>query len=51
VTATRLPLARRLAGRVPVRRILWPVPLVLVFVVALRHRTVLAEGFDRLATA
>ncbi len=33
------------------RRILWPVPLVLVLVVALRHRSVLAEGFDRLATA
>ncbi|MBP5871338.1 lysylphosphatidylglycerol synthase transmembrane domain-containing protein [Streptomyces scabiei] len=51
MTAIRLPLSRRLAGRVPVRRILWPVPLVLVLVVALRHRSVLAEGFDRLATA
>lgn len=33
------------------RQILWPVPLVLGLVVALRHRSVLAEGFDRLATA
>ncbi|MFF5360458.1 YbhN family protein [Streptomyces scabiei] len=51
MTAIRLPLSRRLAGRVPVRQILWPVPLALVLVVALRHRSVLAEGFDRLATA
>ncbi|MEU1552459.1 lysylphosphatidylglycerol synthase transmembrane domain-containing protein [Streptomyces scabiei] len=51
MTAIRLPRSRRLAGRVPVRRILWPVPLVLVLVVALCHRSVLAAGFDRLATA
>ncbi|WEH14133.1 lysylphosphatidylglycerol synthase transmembrane domain-containing protein [Streptomyces sp. VNUA24] len=51
MTAIRLPLSWRLAGRVPVRRILWPVPLVLVLVVAVRHRSVLAEGFERLATA
>ncbi|WP_200308483.1 lysylphosphatidylglycerol synthase transmembrane domain-containing protein [Streptomyces adelaidensis] len=36
---------------VPVRRILCLLPLVLVLVVAVRHRFVLVEGFARLATA
>ncbi|MFE7767200.1 YbhN family protein [Streptomyces sp. NPDC057438] len=48
---TAIRVRRRRAGRVPVRRILWPVPLILVLVVAAHHRPVLAEGFGRLATA
>ncbi|MGW1981592.1 lysylphosphatidylglycerol synthase transmembrane domain-containing protein [Streptomyces collinus] len=41
----------RLPRRVPVRRVLCLVPLVLVGVVAVRHRSVLAEGFGQLRTA
>ncbi|MGW0417012.1 TIGR00374 family protein, partial [Streptomyces collinus] len=41
----------RLPRRVPVRRVLCLVPLVLVGVVAVRHRSVLAEGFGQLHTA
>ncbi|MFF9040306.1 YbhN family protein [Streptomyces sp. NPDC014892] len=49
MTATQLP--RPLTRRVPVRRILCLLPLALVLVVAVRHRSVLAEGFAHLATA
>ncbi|MEE1762125.1 MULTISPECIES: lysylphosphatidylglycerol synthase transmembrane domain-containing protein [unclassified Streptomyces] len=49
MTATQIP--RPLTRRVPVRRILCLLPLVLVLVVAVRHRSVLAEGFAHLATA
>lgn len=42
---------RGLGRCVPVRRILCLLPLVLVLVVAVRHRSVLVEGFARLATA
>ncbi|MEV5549711.1 lysylphosphatidylglycerol synthase transmembrane domain-containing protein [Streptomyces sp. NPDC052309] len=41
----------RLSRRVPVRRLLCVLPLLLVAVVAVRHRAVLAEGFGHLATA
>lgn len=50
VTAVRLP-AGGLLRRVPLRRILCLLPLVLVAVVAVRHRSVLAEGVGHLATA
>ncbi|MET9835449.1 lysylphosphatidylglycerol synthase domain-containing protein [Streptomyces sp. NPDC006385] len=50
MTALRLP-AGRLLRRVPLRRILCLLPLVLVAVVAVRHRSVLAEGIGHLATA
>ena len=56
VTAVQLPEFRpgRLPRRVPVRRlrqILCLLPLLLVTVVAVQHRSVLAEGFAHLATA
>jgi uncharacterized membrane protein YbhN (UPF0104 family) len=56
VTAVQLPDIRpgRLPRRVPVRRlrqILCLLPLLLVTVVAVRHRSVLAEGFAHLGTA
>ncbi|MFI8237229.1 YbhN family protein [Streptomyces sp. NPDC085866] len=56
MTAVRLPDLRegrlpRLARRVPVRQILCLLPLLLVAVVAVRHRSVLAEGFGQLRTA
>lgn len=56
VTAVQLPELRpgRLPRRVPVRRlrqILCLLPLLLVTVVAVRHRSVLAEGFAHLGTA
>ncbi|SCE02594.1 Uncharacterized membrane protein YbhN, UPF0104 family [Streptomyces sp. SolWspMP-5a-2] len=41
----------RLPRRVPVRRVLCLVPLVLVTVVAVRHRSVLADGFGLLGRA
>ncbi|MFJ8276537.1 YbhN family protein [Streptomyces griseoviridis] len=41
----------RLPGRVPVRRVLCLVPLALVAVVAVRHRSVLAEGLGQLERA
>ncbi|QTE02371.1 lysylphosphatidylglycerol synthase transmembrane domain-containing protein [Streptomyces cyanogenus] len=41
----------RLPRRVPVRQVLCLVPLVLVAVAAVRHRSVLAEGFGHLRTA
>ncbi|MGJ5756509.1 lysylphosphatidylglycerol synthase transmembrane domain-containing protein [Streptomyces puniciscabiei] len=41
----------RLPRRVPVRHVLCLVPLVLVAVVALRNRSLLAEGFGQLRTA
>ncbi len=41
----------RLPRRVPVRRILCLLPLLLVAVVAVQHRAVLAEGFAHLGTA
>ncbi|MEU5099705.1 lysylphosphatidylglycerol synthase domain-containing protein [Streptomyces sp. NPDC020996] len=49
----RLPEGRRarLPRRVPVRRILCLVPLLLVTVVAVRHHGVLADGFSRLRAA
>ncbi len=59
MTEVRLP-ERPVAGRVPVRRdgrahlvrrVLCVLPLLLVTVVAVRHRSVLAEGFGHLATA
>ena len=50
VTAVRLP-AGRLVRRLPLRRILCLLPLVLVVVVAVRNRAVLAEGIGHLATA
>ncbi|QFR01549.1 flippase-like domain-containing protein [Streptomyces phaeolivaceus] len=48
---TAIPVRRRLTWRVPVRRILCLLPLVLVLAVAVRHRSVLVEGFAHLATA
>ncbi|GGZ17158.1 membrane protein [Streptomyces olivaceoviridis] len=45
---TAVPLPRR---RLPVRQVLCLVPLVLVAVAAVRHRSVLAEGFGHLRTA
>ncbi|WP_234367333.1 MULTISPECIES: lysylphosphatidylglycerol synthase transmembrane domain-containing protein [Streptomyces] len=45
-----LPRGTRL-WRVPVRRLLCLVPLLLVTVAAVRHRSVLAEGFGQLRTA
>jgi uncharacterized membrane protein YbhN (UPF0104 family) len=45
VTAIRLP------RRVPLRTLLCLLPLVLVAVLAVRHRAVLADGFGHLATA
>ncbi|MGW0845935.1 lysylphosphatidylglycerol synthase transmembrane domain-containing protein [Streptomyces sp. NPDC002787] len=48
---TATPLPQRLTRRVPVRRILCLLPLVLVLVVAVRHHAVLVEGFAHLATA
>ncbi|MGA5899052.1 lysylphosphatidylglycerol synthase transmembrane domain-containing protein [Streptomyces venetus] len=56
MTAVQLPDIRpgRLPRRVPVRRlrqILCLLPLLLVTVVAVRHRSVLAEGFAHLGTA
>ncbi|MFE1312088.1 YbhN family protein [Streptomyces sp. NPDC058755] len=56
MTAVRLPDLRegrlpRLARRVPVRQILCLLPLLLVAVVAVRHRSVLAAGFGQLRTA
>ncbi|MEU9050747.1 MULTISPECIES: lysylphosphatidylglycerol synthase transmembrane domain-containing protein [unclassified Streptomyces] len=50
MTAVRLP-AGRLLRRLPVRRILVLLPLALVIVVAVQHRSVLAEGIGHLATA
>ncbi|MFF8860775.1 YbhN family protein [Streptomyces sp. NPDC015139] len=41
----------RLPRRVPVRQVLCLVPLVLVAVAAVRHRSVLAEGFGQLRAA
>ena len=49
VTVEQLP--RGLPGRLPVRQILCLLPLVLVVVVAVRHRSVLAEGFGHLGSA
>ncbi|MGC0328308.1 uncharacterized membrane protein YbhN (UPF0104 family) [Streptomyces sp. SAI-170] len=43
--------AGRLARRVPTRQILCVLPVVLVAVVALRHRAVLADGFGQLGRA
>ncbi|MEU9184394.1 lysylphosphatidylglycerol synthase transmembrane domain-containing protein [Streptomyces sp. NPDC048484] len=53
MTVERLPqnLPGRLPGRLPVRQILCLLPLALVAVVAVRHRSVLAEGFGHLASA
>ncbi|MET7452573.1 lysylphosphatidylglycerol synthase transmembrane domain-containing protein [Streptomyces sp. NPDC005574] len=56
MTAIQLPELPPLPGkhlgrRVPVRQILCLVPLLLVTVVAVRHRSVLAEGFGHLRTA
>ncbi|MFI7498591.1 YbhN family protein [Streptomyces sp. NPDC049687] len=48
MTAVPLP---PLPRRFPVRRVLCLLPLLLVSVVAVRHRTVLAEGFGHLRTA
>ncbi|WP_237538725.1 TIGR00374 family protein, partial [Streptomyces sp. SID486] len=42
---------RRPARRVPVRRLLCLVPLALVAVAAVRHRSMLTEGFGQLRTA
>ncbi|WP_373559219.1 YbhN family protein [Streptomyces sp. SA15] len=53
MTAVQLP-ERRVPRRVPIRRIrqvLCLLPLVLVAVIAVRHRSVLAEGFRHLAHA
>ncbi|MFE7273789.1 YbhN family protein [Streptomyces sp. NPDC057623] len=50
MTAVLLP-AGRLLGRLPLRRILCLLPLVLVVVVAVRHRAVLAEGIGHMASA
>ncbi|MEU6370976.1 lysylphosphatidylglycerol synthase transmembrane domain-containing protein [Streptomyces sp. NPDC046931] len=49
MTAVRLP--QGLPRRVPVRRVLCLLPLVLVLVVAAEHRSVLAEGFGHLRSA
>ncbi|MGW1001930.1 lysylphosphatidylglycerol synthase transmembrane domain-containing protein [Streptomyces sp. NPDC002520] len=56
MTAVRLPDLRegrlsRLARRVPVRQILCLLPVLLVAIVAVRHRSVLVEGFGQLRTA
>ncbi|MER6275110.1 lysylphosphatidylglycerol synthase transmembrane domain-containing protein [Streptomyces sp900105245] len=53
VTAVPLPplSGGRLPRRVPVRQVLCLVPLVLVAVAAVRHRSVLAEGFGQLRAA
>ena len=56
VTAVRLPdglpeLPEGLPRRLPVRQVLCLLPLLLVLVVAVRHRSVLAEGFGHLTTA
>ncbi|MCL6737917.1 lysylphosphatidylglycerol synthase transmembrane domain-containing protein [Streptomyces neyagawaensis] len=55
MTAIRLPegLPRRVPVRrlLPVRRILCLLPLALVLALAVRHRSVLVEGFGQLATA
>lgn len=53
VTAVQLPELRpgRLPRRVPVRQALCLVPLLLVTVAAVRHRSVLAAGFGQLRTA
>ncbi|MGQ4386548.1 lysylphosphatidylglycerol synthase transmembrane domain-containing protein [Streptomyces sp. SAS_270] len=56
MTAVRLPeglpeLPQGLPRRLPVRQVLCLLPLLLVLVVAVRHRSVLAEGFGQLATA
>jgi uncharacterized membrane protein YbhN (UPF0104 family) len=55
VTAVRLPQGPvspgRLPRRVPVRQVLCLVPLLLVAVVGVRHRSVLAEGFGQLRAA
>ncbi|MFJ3230730.1 YbhN family protein [Streptomyces sp. NPDC086787] len=53
MTALQLPQLPpgRLARRLPVRQVLCLVPLVLVTVAAVRHRSVLAEGFGQLRTA
>lgn len=56
VTAVRLPDTReghlpRLARRVPLRQILCLLPLLLVAIVAVRHRSVLVDGFGQLRTA
>ncbi|MGI5379796.1 lysylphosphatidylglycerol synthase transmembrane domain-containing protein [Streptomyces sp. CA-251387] len=50
MTAVRLA-PGRLLRRVPIRQVLVLLPLVLVVVVAVRHRAVLAEGIGHLATA
>ncbi|MEU1055295.1 lysylphosphatidylglycerol synthase domain-containing protein [Streptomyces sp. NPDC005876] len=44
-------LSRRLCRRLPVRQVLCLVPPLLVAVVAVRHRSVLAQGFGHLAEA
>ncbi|WP_445282168.1 lysylphosphatidylglycerol synthase transmembrane domain-containing protein [Streptomyces sp. DSM 118148] len=53
VTALRFPDVRRgrLPRRLPVRQVLCAVPLVLLAVAAVRHRSVVAEGFGQLRTA
>ncbi|WP_286249871.1 lysylphosphatidylglycerol synthase transmembrane domain-containing protein [Streptomyces graminofaciens] len=58
MTATRLPEERatrpqeqRAGRRLPVRQVLCLLPLALVAIVAVRHRSVLVEGFAHLATA
>ncbi|MFI5683542.1 YbhN family protein [Streptomyces sp. NPDC051636] len=53
MTAVHLPELRpgRLPRRVPVRQALCLIPLLLVTVAAVRHRSVLAEGFGHLRTA
>ncbi len=56
VTAVHLPDLRqgrltRLARRLPVRQILCLLPLLLVAIVAVQHRSVLVEGFGHLRTA
>lgn len=53
VTALQLPglPSRRALRRLPVRQVLCLVPLLLVLLVAARHRSVLAEGFGRLRSA
>ncbi|MFC7010409.1 YbhN family protein [Streptomyces viridiviolaceus] len=50
MTAVRLP-EKPLARRLPVRRLLCVLPLLLVTVVAVQHRSVLVEGFGHLTTA
>ncbi|MFE5401791.1 YbhN family protein [Streptomyces sp. NPDC056580] len=53
VTALRFPDVPRgrLPRRLPVRQVLCAVPLVLLAVAAVRHRSVVAEGFGQLRTA